>query len=357
MNKVGSSDSVDALRKESERTRAALAGTVTELRERVSDSASEIRTMISPAHIKHEIRSFVREERDSLRQSLERKIKDNPLQAAAIGAALAYPAMGLLRAIPVPLYLIGAGLFLTSSRGKATLADATAKAGDLAGQGVAAASSMAADARHAVAERTEPLTRTLQETWSAVTEQAGAMADGIRRNVHDLRDVASDTVSKVAGMPEGASREASPLYRDARDKVRDTAQRTQSTLMQWVDQNPLAVAGIGAAIGAFIAAALPPSSGENALMGKSSDHLKDKAQKAAAQGLQKVTGVATNIAADAQAAAAREGLDADGLKAAANTVTDGIKAVAERGLQTALNGDPPPDNPAEATNAIPPKSH
>ena len=94
---------VELLRRESELTRAELAGTVTELRGRVGDTASEIQTMASPSHIKAEIKSFIREERQSLTQSLERKIRDNPLQAAAVGAALAYPAL-LLRAIPAPTH-------------------------------------------------------------------------------------------------------------------------------------------------------------------------------------------------------------------------------------------------------------
>ena len=127
--------SLEELREESERNREALTATVGELREKVGDTASELKTLVSPAHIKQEIKDYVREERESLVKSVQRKAKENPLQLAAIGAAVAYPAWGLLRAIPTPLLLIGAGLFLTSKRGQQSAKDIKAKVDDVVQQG------------------------------------------------------------------------------------------------------------------------------------------------------------------------------------------------------------------------------
>src|SRR6185503_9083689 len=109
---------IQDLREASERNREALATTVTELRERVGGTASELKTLVSPSHIKQEIKDYVRQEQDSIVGSLQRRAKESPLQAAAVGAALAFPALGLLRSLPAPLWLIGAGLFLTSRRGQ-----------------------------------------------------------------------------------------------------------------------------------------------------------------------------------------------------------------------------------------------
>ena len=127
--------SLEELREEFERNREALTATVGELREKVGDTASELKTLVSPAHIKQEIKDYVREERESLVKSVQRKAKENPLQLAAIGAAVAYPAWGLLRAIPTPLLLIGAGLFLTSKRGQQSAKDIKAKVDDVVQQG------------------------------------------------------------------------------------------------------------------------------------------------------------------------------------------------------------------------------
>src|SRR6476620_6895843 len=115
--------SVEELREESERSREALASTVGELRDTVGNTAAEIKTLISPANIKKEIRNYVREERESVVQSIQRRAQDNPLQMAAVGAAIAYPAWSMLRAIPTALLLIGAGLFLTSKRGQQSAKD------------------------------------------------------------------------------------------------------------------------------------------------------------------------------------------------------------------------------------------
>jgi len=58
----------------------------------------------------------------------------------------------------------------------------------------------------------------------------------------------------------------------------------------------------------------------------------------AAQGIEQ----AGNIAAEAvAAAAAREGIDAAGVQRALNTVADGVRKVADRGLETALGANPP----------------
>ena len=96
---MASASDIDELRRESEETREALAYTVSELRDRVGDSAAELKTLVSPTHIKQEFRDYVRQEGEGLVQALQRKAKENPLQVAAVGAAVAYPALGLLRAI------------------------------------------------------------------------------------------------------------------------------------------------------------------------------------------------------------------------------------------------------------------
>ena len=180
--------SVEELRRESERTRAALAGTVGELREKVVDSAAELKTMVSPAHIKEEIKSYVRDEREHFMQSLDRKVRENPLQAVAVGAALAYPAWGLLRAIPGPLMLIGAGLWLTSSRGKRSMKQWQATAADAMEQGTTKASEYASAAQSDLAHRTEQARETLGNVGAAVSSNLGAFADKARSTAQDMRD-------------------------------------------------------------------------------------------------------------------------------------------------------------------------
>jgi hypothetical protein len=98
----------------------------------------------------------------------------------------------------------------------------------------------------------------------------------------------------------------------------------------------LLVAGIGAAVGAVIAASIPSSEAENRLFGAGNEKLKDKAREAAAQGIEKVGDFAAETAGTVAAAAAREGLDAAGVTGALSKVADGVRAVADRGVDTAL---------------------
>ena len=107
--------SVQALRAEAEANRARLTGTVEDLRAQMTDTATDLKDRLSPSAIKAEVTDYVRDSRDQLWDKLEQKARDNPLQAVAIGAAIAYPAFQLLRAMPAPLLLVGAGLLLSQT--------------------------------------------------------------------------------------------------------------------------------------------------------------------------------------------------------------------------------------------------
>src|SRR4051812_2902277 len=167
--------SVEELREESERSREALAATVGELRDKVGDTAAELKTLVSPAHIKQEINDYVRQRREGLIQSVRRKAKENPLQMAAIGAVLAYPAWGLLRAIPTPLMLIGAGLFLTSNRGQQAAKEAKAKLDDVVHQGTDKVSDLADSIKSDLEDRIAGARYGVEEARDSVAAAVGAV--------------------------------------------------------------------------------------------------------------------------------------------------------------------------------------
>src|SRR6187455_3015955 len=164
--------SVTALRAEAEVTRARLTGTVDELRTQVSDTATDIKERLSPAAIKTEVTQYVRDSRDQLWHSLEQKARANPLQAVAIGAALAYPALQIIRAMPAPLLLVGAGLLLARSTGNAEGEELRAHAQ----QGARVAS----------------------QAFDSVTDRA-------RAGLHDARDHARDGIDAVKEHVSGAA--------------------------------------------------------------------------------------------------------------------------------------------------------
>src|SRR3954468_8920589 len=108
--------SLQQLSRESEATREAFVHTVGELKQEVAETISDLKTRLSPSHLKAEFKEYVREERSEFLSSLERKARENPLQAVAIGAGLVYPFWGILKTIPVPLLLIGGGFWLSRQK-------------------------------------------------------------------------------------------------------------------------------------------------------------------------------------------------------------------------------------------------
>ena len=337
--------SVEELREESERSRDALASTVGELRDTVGDTAAEMKTLISPAHIKQEIKNYVREERESVVQSIQRRAQDNPLQMAAIGAAVAYPVWSLLRAIPTPLLLIGAGLFLTSKRGQQSAKDIKAKVDDVVQQGTEkvpiwperALRSRRPDRRRALRRRRASRYGHIRRR---LCDRQGTCCIPERRRYRERRR------QRCWPARPQQQRESRAQLRPAQS----AADREKSRRRRWARPPRAAVTQLRQRQcparrrhrrgGRCVYRGLDPiSDAENRLFGAGSEKLKDKAREAAAQGIEQAGNIAAEAAGSVAAAAAREGLDASGIQRALNTVADSVRKVADRGLETALGTD------------------
>jgi hypothetical protein len=310
--------SVRALRVEAETNRARLTGTVEELRTQVADTATDLKERLSPSAIKAEVADYVRDSRDQLWHSLEQKARDNPLQAVAVGAALAFPAFRLLRAIPAPLLLVGAGLLLSRGTGNpgAGISQATDAMQDRARSAVDGATGAIDDATTMARSKLHDAQDYVREGIESMQERAAAASvkDRVTGVVDDAKSAVGDMAEKVIG-------QGSDLAQQARTAASNT----------W-DQNPLLVAGVGLLIGSFIAAAFPSTQTEETLFGDASDALRRQAEGVAAKGVD-----AARTAVEAVAATAGEqGLNADGLTSLGESLTGKVRAVAERGIEAAL---------------------
>lgn len=334
---MGVDRSMDELRRESEQTRAVLAATVTELRDRSGAVASDVKTLLSPTHIKQEIRSYIREERESVTRAVRRKMRENPLQTAAVGAALAYPALGLLRAIPGPLWLIAGGLFLTTDRGRQATSEAKVKIDSMIQSGSDALSHASDALQSEVTERLGQARTEMHEMGEAVATAAGSLKDQARTAFHDAKDTLGAAAAEVPTMAAQAG--------DALSRARPNAGAVDvdphhasapAAVKNFVQDYPLVVAGLGVALGIFLAASIPSSEAENRLFGAGSDKLKARARQAANDGLEKAGDLASEAIEATTAAVVREGLNASGVKTAVSKVSDGVIAVAERGVNAAM---------------------
>src|SRR4051812_44901777 len=107
-----SSAAVNQLSREAEVTRTGLVDSVSQLNKTVGDTIDDLKERLAPSHIKEEVKGYVREESSQVLSSIQRKARDNPLQAVALGAAVIYPFWGILKSIPIPLLLVGGGVLL-----------------------------------------------------------------------------------------------------------------------------------------------------------------------------------------------------------------------------------------------------
>jgi ElaB/YqjD/DUF883 family membrane-anchored ribosome-binding protein len=347
---------VDELRRESERSRASLTSTVVQLREKVSDTADDLKERLSPAHIKEEVKDYVREGSEQFFHSIERKARENPLQALAIGAGIAYPLWGIIKSVPVPLMLIGAGLWLSQQKPGGANGQGQGIAGRISDAGAEGVSRVAESARSAGA---------------AVTAGVETVTDKVRATAHDIRDSVTNLGQAAAGSVADATNTVSAAASDMRDKANELVNKagelgsqTRNAFEDLVERNPLLVGGVGLAIGAFIAASLPPSNAENRMFGESSDNLKEKARETASQGVENAKNVAAGLVGDVAAAAGREGLDPQGLSSAVQSLTQGARSVVDKGLKTALGGDQSsspssssPSSPSSSSSSAPQSSN
>ncbi|MBA2589010.1 MAG: hypothetical protein H0U98_10335 [Alphaproteobacteria bacterium] len=307
-------NSVRQLSREAEITREGLETSVLELNSKVAGTIDDLKDRLSPSHIKEEFKGFVREESSQILSSIQRKAHDNPLQAVAIGAAVAYPLWGILKSIPVPLLLIGGGVLLSrQNNGKLS---------------------------QAVSDKANDLAQSVKDAEGTMVASVNAMKDTVSDKAQDLLDSATGTANQAGRSVKETSAEAldkvSASVSDLGDAGARVAVRSKTAIEDLIDKNPLVAGGLALAVGAFIAASIPISEAENRMFGETSEDVKDSARGAVAQGVERAKDTAAGIVGDIAAAAAREGLSTEGLSKTIEGTAVAVKAVVDKGLTTAL---------------------
>lgn len=297
--------SVEDLRRESEHSRAELATTVDQLKQRITSTAENLRGKASPDHIKSEVSGYISHKTQSWLSALKQQAKDNPMQSIAVGTALALPVLRLARGVPLPLLMIGAGLALSSK----TVRDRAAEA---AVPTIDSAREVLDDA----AEHAQSLYGTAKDAVSSAQSQVTGQAHDAQKMAavitDDLRSRAAEATSKLTNRLRSGMDAAKDTVERARSTAKDTATAAKEAAeaapgmtRRVIGDNAALVGGLGIAIGAIIAAALPETKTESSVMGKSSDGVKQAARKATQSGFDAVK-EATMSAADAAAKSVAE---------------------------------------------------
>ena len=369
--------SLQQLKRETEQTRANLMDTVEQLRATVSESASDIRQRIRPEAIKTEVSQYLRSRGEQLLDNAKR----NPMQAVAVGATVGYPLLRLARAIPLPLWMMGAGLFFANSRTgqsltrKATdaasdfsnsMAQRTKEISDRAADAASAAKSLAsekvthladavtnvtrsgsADARAGLAAGSEQLQDKVASIGATVSDASANVGEQVRQTgastAANVRDMASDAASAGRSAMEAsqqmglqAARTVQETASNLGERAGNLSARARTTFLDTIEQNPMLVAGVGLFIGGLIASAIPRSDIEDDMIGGASNSVKRRADQAAASAVRTAQEAVGQGYDEGARQAQAEGLTPDGLNEAARDVGERLRHVAEAAVTTAF---------------------
>src|SRR6266699_2070371 len=270
--------SLQQIKRETEHTRAGLTDTVEQLRTSVAKTASDIRQRISPDAIKAEVSDYIKSRGERLLNDVTAAARRNPMQAVAVGASVAYPLLRLARTIPLPVLMVGAGLFFAGSK---TGQSATRKAGEIAsdisdevarragdfgnqvGESASAAKAHASDqldrASAAVSGGADRVSRaadaagaTLASNSQKLQEKAASFGASVSNRAPALRDEGTRTASSAAATVEDIASGATSVGQRAigtttdagldaaralRDKASDLTERAGKAIFETIEQN------------------------------------------------------------------------------------------------------------------------
>jgi hypothetical protein len=143
--------------------------------------------------------------------------------------------------------------------------------------------------------------------------------DTAREYAADIKDRVADTTSSYATAVSDYADEAKRTIVDQSERLAGHAQSAlKSTYDEVMDTQPLAVAFVGLAAGAAIAAAFPTTQAEQRALGPTADRLSDAAKSTGKQ-LNKAAAAASD---KLMSAADERGLNADGLKEVVSEVAE-----------------------------------
>lgn len=306
---------VNELRASAEQNRTRLTNTVEALRTQVSATANHLTERLAPSAIKNDAVDYMRSSRDQLWHKVKTRARENPMETVAVGAAVAYPALKLLSAVPAPLMLIGAGIFLARASAKSSTQGSAAGRGQGTGHHTDAMEQVTGAARRLMHDSTDAMSDAVE----ASRKQVSDITTAVRGRLNDAADTATSGANEAIQEMKSQSSEA---LRQVRQKA----------MTSW-EQHPLLIAGIGAAIGAIVAAALPATAAERAALGSANEALRRTTDSVAHKAVDAAQGAVERVSD----AAGEQGLSVEGIDALAGSLGGKVKAVAEKGVAAAMS--------------------
>jgi hypothetical protein len=238
-------------------------------RAQIAESLAELRDRMTPGQVMDETLDYFRDGRaGQFVRNLRQQVVDNPIPVALIGAGLGWLMLGN-RASRSGSVLRHAAQMKTNRYGPSATADATQSADRAARETSAWAKDTALGVGEASRDAGFKLKGAARDASAAVSGAVSSIGD----TASSLYDSAGDAYDTAADRARGVGRSASALGANAVDSSRN--------LMAYLRDEPLVLAGIGLALGAVLGTALQITETEKQLMGKTSDAVKEGVGEAA----------------------------------------------------------------------------
>lgn len=326
-------------------------------RAKIADSLTELRDRLTPGQMVDQALDYARDGRlGEFFQNLGRQAVNNPVPVLLVGVGVAWLAMSANRR-PRPFRRsdFASGAARTSREAARSARDFTNRASQSASDMADSAAGMARTAGSTVSSWSDRAGEAASEAWrsargtsSAVADRASAaanrassagssmvhrasaagssLAGGVSSAASSVASAGSSVVGGVSSAASSMASAASSAYESTAYGVRRTASvlsRSAGAVANttvssgrsaagFLKEEPLVLAGIGLAVGAAIGAALPITDVENRYMGPRSGALKRDAATAAEQTWEKGRDVAQDVAekawSEVKHAAQEEGL-------------------------------------------------
>lgn len=338
MANAAHTESLSELERRAESTRAELAQTVDALHNRVSPSA-----------LKADMKDYVKDRSQHMLGRVESYARENPLQAAAVAAGIAYPLWQMARKMPAPLLLIGAGIAL-SRRGPG-YTEANANRND---DYAPADYDMSANAGSSVTEKVSGIAAGMADTVTDVSHRASdAVKDAGERagdtvidSMATARAAAADTAAKVSDRVSTVYRSAAETAQHTAEQARTMMKQAGSTATDTMERQPVIIGAVALALGGLLAAALPVTRRENRLMGATADELKRRGSEMGAEAMNRAKDVSSDLYRTARDEIREQGFTPN---AARNTV----RAAADRlggEAENLMSGSPGNQTASKSSN-------
>jgi len=271
--------------------------------------------------------SFAREG-SSFLQDLGEAARRNPLSAALIGMGLFWMFGGVRMAQMAGTALAGTGrntepggdrwdTIGSSARSAANSIGRTARANDTV-------DSMSSSARSMASSIGEEGGKTLESLRSSAKSAGSSIGSGLGSAADKLQDSAASAVNTVSELGRNQAGAISEYAKSIPTASADAFAAARSTLAELFEAQPLALGAIGLAVGAGIAAAMPPSELESSYLGEASAALKNKASELATEQTSRAKRFAEQVVETATEEAQKQAVE--GVKSAVSDFTARFKS-------------------------------